>query len=353
MKLNTLINRAKTYSVDLNHLIRNVPDNVLFKLWMALTDDERRFLIGNFKRNSFDFDLIPPQPPSEKDMSNTLNTVYHLRDNWSVYYFGAVVLECCPLNYVYADAWLLEAQLSLIYRDVDILTTTLFTPLEIEDFGDLIDSYCVKRHLEIDIPATRDIIILLQNYAQGGVVRIGESTIPDIGMGLFAVHWIANGDTISEYGGIYGKQPLRVDSKYVVDPNLMEGGDEFYGLILDGDIGFYIYELGRWANDSLDPEMSNATLLVDHIEDGLFGIDNRPFKVSIQALRDIEPGEEIFVSYGDSYWNHSSVEPKKRRLCIECRMIESKFYDAKKHLNVFCSSKCFDTHLRISKIENK
>jgi len=344
MKLNTLINRSKIYGIDLKYLIRNVSDEVLLKLWLVLSEGERQRLIREFKRDSFDLDLMPAQPPSDTNMKNTLITVYHMRDNWTVYYFGAVILECCPYQYIDAATWLLEAELSIIYQNVYLLTTTAYTPVLPEDFYDLINSYSVKLELEVNAPITRKIIILLQNFSQNGYTRIGESTIPGIGMGLFADTFFKEGMFISDYGGVYGNQASSSDSKYVVNPSLIDDDDEFRGLVLDGNFGFYMNELGRWVNDSLNPKLVNAALIIENVESGIFGIDNYPFNVYIQATRDIQPGEEIFASYGDDYWKHSPVEPKKRRLCVECQVNESLFFDTLKPKNVFCSSKCFNNH---------
>ena len=41
-----------------------------------------------------------------------------------------------------------------------------------------------------------------------------------------------------------------------------------------------------------------------------YKVDAEKKKISFYALRDIEPGEEIFVSYGKAYWNSRDISAK-------------------------------------------
>jgi len=121
-------------------------------------------------------------------------------------------------------------------------------------------------------------------------LAIKKSTIPGAGKGLFTRDVIAKGSFIIEYKG------------EITTWKKVQEGKEFNGYVyyvnrnhvidaLPGDAG-----LARYAND--------ARGLVR-----MPGIDNnaqyvtRGKQVFIQALRGIDPGEEILVAYGKEYWS--------------------------------------------------
>ena len=114
--------------------------------------------------------------------------------------------------------------------------------------------------------------------------EIRTSTIEGAGMGLFARHAIGEEDTIGDYTGevITEKEfhdPERPFSAYVmwVTKNHI--------LVGEGPKANYT----RYINHDDEP---NAFLVVS----------SRWKTARFQALRDIEPGEEIFFDYGDDYW---------------------------------------------------
>ena len=112
---------------------------------------------------------------------------------------------------------------------------------------------------------------------------------PIHGNGVFAQKKIAKGDTIIEYKGrlrthkqadrLYADETdtghtflFTLNESYIVDANV------------DGNTA-------RWINHSCKP---NCEAAIQEDEDG----DPRHDKVLIEALRDIEPGEELTYNYG-------------------------------------------------------
>ena len=114
--------------------------------------------------------------------------------------------------------------------------------------------------------------------------EIRTSTIEGAGMGLFARHAIGEEETIGYYTGevITEKEfhdPDRPFSAYVMWVT------KDHILVGEGPKANYT----RYINHDDEP---NAFLVVS----------SRWKTARIQALRDIEPGEEIFFDYGDDYW---------------------------------------------------
>ena len=114
--------------------------------------------------------------------------------------------------------------------------------------------------------------------------EIRTSTIEGAGMGLFARHAIREEDTIGYYTGevITEKEfhdPDRPFSAYVMWVT------KDHILVGEGPKANYT----RYINHDDEP---NAFLVVS----------SRWKTARFQALRDIEPGEEIFFDYGEDYW---------------------------------------------------
>ena len=114
--------------------------------------------------------------------------------------------------------------------------------------------------------------------------EVRTSTIEGAGMGLFARHAISEEDTIGYYTGevITEKEfhdPDRPFSAYVMWVT------KAHILVGEGPKANYT----RYINHDDEP---NAFLVVS----------SRWKTARFQALRDIEPGEEIFFDYGEDYW---------------------------------------------------
>lgn len=103
---------------------------------------------------------------------------------------------------------------------------------------------------------------------------------PGVGRGLFALSPIKKGDFILEYTG--HKIPTKVADEMETSRFLFEIDKEW---TIDGDAP---NNTARYINHSCDP---NAEA---EIHDGL---------ILISAVRDIRPGEEITIDYGEEYYD--------------------------------------------------
>lgn len=126
---------------------------------------------------------------------------------------------------------------------------------------------------------------LLDNYLQ-----VKQSTLPNAGKGLFTKKFIAKGSLITEYKGkiTNWKDTNHDDGKnpyifYVSRNHVLDAKEE--------KIAF-----AHYANDAKGfkrvPGLKN---------NGIYIVKNK--RVFIQALKDIQPKEEIFVAYGKEYWD--------------------------------------------------
>lgn len=115
---------------------------------------------------------------------------------------------------------------------------------------------------------------------------IRTSTIEGAGRGLFAKHRIDAEDTIGYYTGYTiseadfhdSNRPFSAYVLWVCRTHIIVG---------EGPLANYT----RYINHSADP---NAFLIVS----------SRWKSARFEALRTIEPGEEIFFNYGDDYWDN-------------------------------------------------
>jgi len=114
--------------------------------------------------------------------------------------------------------------------------------------------------------------------------EVKTSTIPESGRGLFALKTVRKGDTIGDYVGLEltdeqaNSEPY-VNSRYLV----WVCKDCWIDGLRGGNYTCYI-------NHSKNP---NCELVVS----------TRWRTARIQALKSIQPGEELFFDYGDEYWN--------------------------------------------------
>ena len=127
---------------------------------------------------------------------------------------------------------------------------------------------------------------------------VQDSTLPNSGKGLFSNIFIPKGTYIIEYTG-------KVTSWKDVDHE-----DGFNGYIYYLNRNHVINaskhkaSLARYANDArgltkIKGILNNAEY--EHVEK----------KVFIKAIKDIEPGQEIFVAYGKEYWDVIKANYKK------------------------------------------
>jgi hypothetical protein len=120
------------------------------------------------------------------------------------------------------------------------------------------------------------------------------------GQGVFALQPIAAGETIIEYTGevITWEEALR---RHPHDPSQPDHTFYFHiddERVIDGKVGG---NLSRWINHACDPNVE---------------ADDSSGRIFLQALRDIEPGDELFFDYGLVIDERYTPALKKR---FECR----------------------------------
>ena len=122
-------------------------------------------------------------------------------------------------------------------------------------------------------------------------VRIGESTLPNAGDGLFAIKTFRCDAWICEYKGQY-VQAEEIDPE---NDYILSWPDD--GVFLDHTPPNCCY--ARYANDALNPCFDNACLARRVVR-----IRGKPVvQYGLVALHGIDVGEEIFVSYGTEFWD--------------------------------------------------
>ncbi|KAG7381344.1 hypothetical protein PHYPSEUDO_006189 [Phytophthora pseudosyringae] len=117
-------------------------------------------------------------------------------------------------------------------------------------------------------------------------VEVRDSKIPGAGKGLFATRPHARGSTIGEYSGevLPNEEAWKLKDKSY----LMKLGDGVYVDALNcPDV------LARYINDCRGHRGGFNVHFQKRPEDG---------KADVVAMRDIRPGEELYVNYGRLYW---------------------------------------------------
>lgn len=122
------------------------------------------------------------------------------------------------------------------------------------------------------------------------------SLLKQAGNGLFADQSFLKGQIITEYGGEI------IDRKTALQRSACGRGSHIRTLIM----GMYAIDGfkhpsaglpgGSFANDARDVQKQNAKYVIKS------SAQNPMPRVFLQATRDIQRGEEVYVSYGKSYW---------------------------------------------------
>jgi SET domain-containing protein len=122
---------------------------------------------------------------------------------------------------------------------------------------------------------------------------IDDSQIKGSGLGVFTEDDILEDTIIGEYRGELIESFEQIDNDYyyqLIEPN-KETGQKGLGVDASKLPRCYM----AMINDAtLDKKYENNCMFEDDIENK---------KVYVITTRDIKAGEELFVSYGDSYWN--------------------------------------------------
>ena len=129
-------------------------------------------------------------------------------------------------------------------------------------------------------------------------LRVAPSTINGAGEGLFATERIAADETI----GFYRGEVLTLrEAVALKDRDYLMGG---FGPNAHVDARDAFAMPGRYVNDSFDASRLNAR----------FDKSKATRSARVVALRDIGDGEEIFASYGRSYWSARGFDVNGRSL---------------------------------------
>jgi hypothetical protein len=200
---------------------------------------------------------------------------------------------------------------------------------------------------DLEDGARKTLIVKLSNwliearalhYGEEENCKIETSTIPNAGYGLFATRQLVGATQhdddptyITHYGGIYHENEdcLNTLSHYVI-----ANGKHF----IDGETGFYLWEMGRWGNTKRMEEECNARFHPD-------ADDRTKCIVCVMDGKTIEPGEEIFIWYSHDFANH--LHPVERRLCAMCISAVADRVCGQCELSAYCSERCADSHWKM------
>ena len=118
---------------------------------------------------------------------------------------------------------------------------------------------------------------------------IKRSKIPGAGKGLFTKKFIEKGTRIVQYKG-------KLTVWKAIQQQQFNGYVYYIKRNLVIDARNYTKTFGRYANDAKDiGKLKKLNNNSRYVEDGQ--------KVFIEAIKDINAGEEILVSYGKEYWD--------------------------------------------------
>jgi SET domain-containing protein len=133
----------------------------------------------------------------------------------------------------------------------------------------------------------------LQESSESKNLKVDVSTIPNSGKGLFAKKDFKKGEYICKFTGDY------IDSKEL-ERRDVGGARSAYFIYIDDNTTLDVYDskcLAKYANDAegfrkIRGKRNNSALA----QDGK--------NIYIQATKDIDAGDEIFVGYGKDYWDN-------------------------------------------------
>ena len=139
---------------------------------------------------------------------------------------------------------------------------------------------------------------LFASAPRSSKVVVATSTLPNAGKGLFAKTHILENHRFAFYNGI------RKKAQDVNDADLLDNK----AVYLDTNNDILIFGSpeceGYYANDPLDDNRCNCKIVCAN---GSY---------TLQATRNIEPNEELFLAYGADYWSrYSTPELQDKILC--------------------------------------
>ena len=124
-------------------------------------------------------------------------------------------------------------------------------------------------------------------------VEVRPSRIRGAGDGLFASRDFAAGEALGEY---YGLVLTLLQAHNLEDRDYLMGG---FGINAHVDAKFALDAPARYVNDHFDASRLNAH----------FVKDRQRRRAALIASRPIRRGEEVYASYGESYWRARGIDP--------------------------------------------
>ena len=128
----------------------------------------------------------------------------------------------------------------------------------------------------------------------------GPSSLTGAGRGLFATQLIPAGTVFAHYTGPLIHGTLAIAAAAATHDTIM---------MIDDDTAIIGHGMAALINDNTDSESLNAYSEVVQTTQ-LNGVTT--YSVTISALRDIPPNTEIFMSYGDTYWDNTVLPDGKK-----------------------------------------
>lgn len=158
-----------------------------------------------------------------------------------------------------------------------------------------------------------------------GSLLLAQSTLPGAGFGLFADRDFRNGEIITFYTGPISKyiHPSKLDPFYATHARMVNSWYTMYGNYTDDGLrrldtnnaGDREYLTGKGGgpfinhNTGVAGQPNSTWYPVRSKENRAKPMDENPFDIIIMiaATRDIDEGEEIFINYGNDYWQRAQL----------------------------------------------
>ena len=167
----------------------------------------------------------------------------------------------------------------------------------------LTHAYCTAARLLRRFPHTHNQVLTARGNDGADNLEVRSSLIPDAGMGLFATSVCSRGMILCEYQGtrLNVLQLLRTpDWTYVYN----------YQYQFWIDAREHLEVKGRFVNDHVNPAKRNVCWVEQN------------GRVFMQSTRDIFPNEELYVGYGEEYWENQAYWTAN-----ECRLSDGLLSD--------------------------
>lgn len=141
------------------------------------------------------------------------------------------------------------------------------------------------------------------SFSCGHTVRVGQSTLPSAGRGVFTIKAFKAFEPITYYDGRRMRNYQNGNSDYAFEFTTPCGFQQLVG------ISKLSLRLNSWHGRGV-AQLINDPICYEHSGHNVncFFQGSTGGRLYVVSLRDIEPGEELFVSYGMQYWTKRRVK---------------------------------------------